>query len=284
MYKLGINFDEISDDFSTAVEVMKECGVKHGELRTLNKKNFVFWSDSEVEEFKNKLAATEIELVAAATPLFKWYTNQDDPEVIHDNFGFNPRLDNEAKRVTITRVIDIAVKLEIPRLRIFSELGSQANAGVNFAKGELLDFALKSAQKVGIDLYLENEPVCKVHTKKEVTELLNANQSSNFKFWLDIANFIELDEKIDNDFLNMITPRLGYVHVKDFLLENGEKVYVPTGEGVINYKEILTSILASADGELVITIETHATDENKIEYSKRAIHATNLILKQIVAE
>jgi sugar phosphate isomerase/epimerase len=284
MYKLGINFDEISDDFSTAVEVMKECGVKHGELRTLNKKNFVFWSDSEVEEFKNKLAATEIELVAAATPLFKWYTNQDDPEVIHDNFGFNPRLDNEAKRVTITRVIDIAVKLEIPRLRIFSELGSQANAGVNFAKGELLDFALKSAQKVGIDLYLENEPVCKVNTKKEVTELLNANQSPNFKFWLDIANFIELDENIDNDFLNMITPRLGYVHVKDFLLENGKKVYVPTGEGVINYKEILTSIIASADSELVITIETHASDENKIEYSKRAILATDLILKHIVAE
>ncbi len=284
MYKLGINFDEISDDFGTAVEVMKECGVNHGELRTLNKNNFVFWSDSEVEEFKNKLAATGIELVAAATPLFKWYTNQDDPEVIHDNFGFNPRLDNEAKKVTITRAIDIAVKLEIPRLRIFSELGRHANAGMNFAKSELLDFALKSAQKVGIDLYLENEPVCKVHTKKEVTELLNANQSSNFKFWLDIANFIELNEDIDHDFLSKITPRLGYVHVKDFLLENGKKTYVPTGEGTINYKEILTNILTSANDELIITIETHASDENKIEYSKRAIRATDLILMQIEAK
>lgn len=283
MYKLGINFDEISDDFDTAIGVMKECGVNYGELRTLNNKNFVFWSDSEVEEFKNKLAVTGIELVAAATPLFKWYTNQDDSEVIHDNFGFNPRLDNEAKKVTITRAIEIAVKLEIPRLRIFSELGSQADAGKSFAKSELLDFALKSAQKAGIDLYLENEPVCKVHTKKEVTELLNANQSPNFKFWLDIANFIELEEDIDRYFLSKITHRLGYVHVKDFLLENGKKTYVPTGEGIINYKEILTNILATANDELVITIETHASDENKIEYSKRAIRATKLILKQIEA-
>lgn len=39
MYKLGINFDEISDDLSTAIEVMNECGVQYGELRTVNKKN-----------------------------------------------------------------------------------------------------------------------------------------------------------------------------------------------------------------------------------------------------
>ena len=281
MYKLGINFDEISDDFDIAIKVMNECGVKYGELRTLNKKNFVFWSDSEVDEFKSRLNVTGIELVAAATPLFKWYTNQNDPEVIHDNFGFNPRLDNEAKKATIIRAIEIAVKLEIPRLRIFSELGKQPDAGKNFAESELLDFALKSAQQADVDLYLENEPVCKVHTKQDVIELLRANQSSNFKFWLDIANFIELDEGIDHDFLSEVTPRLGYVHVKDFLLENGKKTYVPTGEGIINYEEILTNILASADDQLVITIETHASDENKIDYSKRAIRATESTLKQI---
>jgi hypothetical protein len=123
MHKVGINFDEISDNLDTAIKVMHDCEVKYGELRTVSGKNFVFWSDEEVAAFKKQVDEAKIELVAAATPLFKWYTSPDAPEIQHDSFGFNPRLNDQEKKQVIERAIKIADALSIPRLRIFSGLG-----------------------------------------------------------------------------------------------------------------------------------------------------------------
>ena len=278
MYKLGINFDEISDDLSTAIEVMNECGVQYGELRTVNKKNFMFWSDAEVEAFRSQVASSGIEVVAASTPLFKWYTKQDDPEVVHDSFGFNPRLDVSEKRETIKRAIEIADLLSIPRLRIFSELGNADNAGHKFAQSQLLNYALQLAREKDIELFLENEPVCKVHTKEQVENFLEGNNNKNLKFWLDVANFVELGEDIDESFLRKVSSRVGYVHVKDFRIENGKRIYVPVGQGSVDYITILNDILCAAKNDIVITIETHASNENKIEYSKQSIRAVQKIL------
>src|SRR5882672_6578094 len=122
MYKVGINFDEISDDLDTAIRVMKKCSVEYGELRTVNGKNLVFWTDEEVSDFRQRIKESGINLIAAATPLFKWYINEDDKDIEHDNFGFNPRLNDSEKREVIKRTFEIASALSIPRLRIFSGL------------------------------------------------------------------------------------------------------------------------------------------------------------------
>ena len=71
MHKLGINFDEVSSDLTVALSFMHEHNLKCGELRTLNDKNFVFWNPQEVNDFQSQIIASHIELVAAATPLFK---------------------------------------------------------------------------------------------------------------------------------------------------------------------------------------------------------------------
>lgn len=241
-------------------------------------KNFVFWSDAEIEAFRDHITASGIEVVAASTPLFKWYTKQDDPEVVHDSFGFNPRLNDAEKRETIKRAIEIADSLNIPRLRIFSELGHSEDAGQEFAKNQLLIYALGLAEEKGIELFLENEPVCKVHTKEQVQNFLMGNVADNLKFWLDVANFVELGEDIDKDFLQKVASRVGYVHVKDFRIEKGKRSYVPVGEGCVDYERILNDILSIAQNDIVITIETHASDENKIEYSKQSIRAVQKIL------
>lgn len=278
MYKVGINFDEISDDLDVAIQTMKECDVRFGELRTVNQKNFVFWSDEEVANFKKKVDEAGVELVAAATPLFKWYINADDPDIEHDSFGFNPRLDDEGKREVIERAFEVAVQLSIPRLRIFSGLGRAENAGAEFAQDPLLIFALELAEKYGIDLYLENEPVCRIHTKEHIVELLVNQQNPRLKLWLDIANLVELGEEIDNGFLAKVAPRLGYIHVKDFVMSKGQKVYVPTGEGQINYKQIIDSIDQLGLNDLIFTVETHAKTD-KIDASVKSIKATKALVE-----
>lgn len=280
MYKVGINFDEISDDLDVAIQTMEDCDVKYGELRTVNQKNFVFWSDEEAAAFKAKIKEANIELVAAATPLFKWYINSDDPEIKHDSFGFNPRLSEDEKYKVIERTFEVAAELSLPRLRIFSGLGRAENPGLIFAEDPLLAYALKLAEKYSIDLYLENEPVCRVHRKEHIIELLEAQQNPRLKLWLDIANLVELDEEIDDEFLEQVASRLGYVHVKDFVMKDEQRIYVPAGEGEVKYAEILGRIHKLGLDDLIFTVETHAKTD-KVDSSIKSIKGTKELVSNL---
>lgn len=279
MHKLGINFDEVSSDLNEAINFMSVHKVTCGELRTVNDKNFVFWNSEEIEKFQKKILYSNIELVAAATPLFKWYVKDDDNKVIHDNFGFNPRIDDAEKRRIITHTISVAASLGITRLRIFSGLGTELDAGLTFAKDPLLFYALECADKLNIDLYLENEPVCRVHNKDQILKLFRNNKHPRLKFWFDVANLTELNEEVDNEFIIQMAPRLGYLHIKDYVILDGKKIYVPANEGEVDYDVILQKVFKYSKNDLVLTVETHAKD-NKIEMSSRAINGTRVLLSK----
>lgn len=279
MYKVGINFDEISDNLDEAIAVMLRNNVQYGELRTIAKKNFVFWDDKEIQDFKTKITASGIRLVAAATPLFKWYDNESDPEISHDSFGFNPRLSDIEKRRIIDKTLTIADQLNIPRLRIFSGLGTSDKAGIKFANSELLAYALQEADKRNLDLFLENEPVCKIHTKNDIVDLLENNTHTHLKLWLDIANLVELKEEINTEFIQRVKERLSYIHVKDFIVESGKKAYTVFAEGKIPYNGIMKLIYSEKSDGIDITVETHA-QINKITQSERSILGLRKVLKE----
>lgn len=280
---LGINFDEVSDDLNTAIDLLEELGLGIGEVRTVNGKNFVFWDESEITQFKQHVDAHDITVVAAASPLFKWYSRPDDPEVPHDSFGFNPRLSDEEKRAVITKAIETAAQLSIPRIRIFSELGAHTPNSDNFMHHPHLLFALEEAKKYNIDLYIENEPVCKIHTKEALLNFFKNNSTDNLKLWLDIANLLELGETIDDDFLQQVAPHIGYIHVKDFVIENGAKKYVAVGEGQIDYPDILAKVLRYCPTDTIITVETHAQSD-KIEISRKSLQYVQSLLTKLTGE
>lgn len=280
---LGINFDEVSDDIHIGSSLIEELDLGIGELRTINKKNFVFWDESEIAQFKHHVDTHGIKVVAAASPLFKWYSHPDDNEVPHDSFGFNPRLSDEEKRGIISKAIQTASTLSIPRIRIFSELGTYDPEVDSFMHHPLLAFALEEAKKHAIDLYIENEPVCKIHTKKTIVDLFKVNRATNLKLWLDIANLIELNEDIDDAFLKEIAPHIGYIHVKDFVIENGTKKYVAVGDGSINYPNILSRVLRYCPDDTIVTIETHAQSD-KVEISRKSLLYTNSLLNKLFKE
>lgn len=280
MYTIGINFDEISDDLHEALQVMQECGVRYGELRTLKQKNFVFWTDDEIDAFKRVTDAHHIEVVAAASPLFKWYMHVSDETVEHDSFGFNPRLSEQEKLLLLEKALHVAVRLAIPRIRVFSGLGRTARAGLKISQNPLFQQALKLAAARGIELCIENEPTCRVHTKNDILELLDSNQSAKLKLWLDIANLLEVDEDIDEAFLRAISSRLGYLHVKDYVKQGNRKVYVPVGYGIINYQDIFQKIEAiHPSNDLIVTVETHAR-KNRAEFSARSIMGIRKIIEK----
>lgn len=281
MYKIGINFDEISDDIHEAIQVMQECGVRYGELRTLNKKNFVFWTNEEIAAFKKIIDAHDIEVIAAASPLFKWYTSTDSDGTEQESFGFNPRLSAEEQHTVIANAMNVAARLSIPRMRIFSGLGRTEQAGLNISQDPLFQKALALAAEKGITLYIENDPVCRVYTKQDMLDLLGASSCANLRLWLDVANMVEVGEDIDEAFLSAISSRLGYIHVKDFVIRNDQKVYVPIGEGIIAYQAIFEKIYAAHPADdVIVTVETHARD-SKADHSVRSLMGIKKILAQL---
>ena len=83
-------------------------------------------------------------------------------------------------------------------------------------------FPDSKSPKYNIDLLLENEPVCRISTKDEIEELFSNNSSPNLKLWLDVANLLRIDETIDDNFLKSVSIRIGYVHVKDFIIHENQ--------------------------------------------------------------
>ena len=278
MYRLGINFDELSDELDTSLEVLRKEGVKHGEIRTINKINFVNWSDDFSSEVKGKTRNSGIAIVGAASPLFKWYSRPDEQRVAHDNFGFD--FESADKQQTIERALAVCHFLNIPVVRIFSGLGYEDDAGNNFSKNKFLRKALSLADRYSMDLAIENEPPCKVHTKKDLINLFNNSEAASLKLWLDVANMYLIAEDIDDALLKKVGPRVKYVHIKNFVMKNGKPNFVAIDSGDIDYTKVLEKIFQYCPDDLSITIETHAK-ENKAEASIKALTEVRKILDKL---
>jgi len=278
MIQLGINFDEISDNLDEAFEIMHRYQVKNGELRTVEGKNSIFFDDTEAKDVLARIHAADINLVAIATPLFKWYTDPTFAEVPHDNFGFNPRADERQKHEYINRMLAVATLLGVKKLRIFSNLSDGSLSVDDFINDPVLAYALDKAQAAGITLMIENEPVCIVNRKAHILEVFRRVQHPNLKLWLDVANLLELGEEMDDDFIAEVAEYTEYLHVKDFTQKDGKKVYHPLGQGGVDYVSVMALLRKHlGDKDVNLSIETHVFNDRKnassasIDYAQREL-------------
>lgn len=283
MYKLGINFDEISNSLDEAILLMKRHDIQYGELRTLNGRNFCFWDSDDVRDVQSRLDVSAITPIAVASPIFKWYVSPEDLDVSHDSFGFNARLLDAEKKQVIDTVLGNARSMGLQTVRIFSGLGKSDGAVDRFLGDPILAYALDRADELDIDLCVENEPVCVLYTKSHLADLFSRDLHPRLKLWLDLANLAQVGDEIDDDFLKLVAPRMKYLHVKDFIKEGNVLKYVPLGKGQLPYADWLAMILPYIDNEVFITIETHAPDELKKEYSEQSIVNMQATLKELVA-
>lgn len=164
--------DEISDDLDEVIGFLKECGLKYVELRTIEKKNLIDYSLSEVEKIRETLSKNGISVSAFASPLFKWYPRNSNGEFQEkiDTFGFNPHLEEIVKREYITKAIAVAKVLGTQNIRLFSSL-RLPSAKYSFISDPLLNFALDEARKSDIKFLLENEPPCYIHKMSDIKKV-----------------------------------------------------------------------------------------------------------------
>src|SRR5262249_2654370 len=104
MFILSAFADEISPDPQQQVDVLKQCGVHHIELRSINRTNVLDLTDLQVAELKSLLDKHGFRLSAIGSPIGK--IKIDDP--------FEPH------RKRLRRAIELCKVFDTPNIRIFS--------------------------------------------------------------------------------------------------------------------------------------------------------------------
>ena len=71
MFKIGVIGDEISQDFQTVVNVVKELNLDSIEIRSVWDKPPQELTESDINEMKRILDGTGVQIVGIASPFFK---------------------------------------------------------------------------------------------------------------------------------------------------------------------------------------------------------------------
>lgn len=121
------------------------------------------------------------------------------------------------------------------------------------------------AEKFGIIIGVENSVTLTIHNPERMKRLLDEVGSNNVQVLYDPIGFIRPDEIHNQDeiitrSLDILSDRIAAVHVKDFIVENGERVIVPPGKGILNF-ELLFKILKKKKPFVEIILEDIAVDE-----------------------
>jgi sugar phosphate isomerase/epimerase len=143
MFTLSAFADEISPSPDEQIAVLKQCGIRHIELRSILKTNVLDLSDLQVSELKSLLDREGFRLSAIGSPIGK--IKIDEP--------FPPHLQRFRRAVELCKVFGT------PNIRIFSYYLTEGGDWDDWRR-EVLDRMwekLKIAEKAGVRLLHENE-------------------------------------------------------------------------------------------------------------------------------
>src|SRR5215213_6815974 len=104
MFTISAFADEISPEPQEQIDVLKECGVRHIEFRSIHKTNVLSLDDKQITDFKALLDREGFKLSAIGSPIGK--IRIDEP--------FGPHLER------FRRAIHLCGVFGTPNIRIFS--------------------------------------------------------------------------------------------------------------------------------------------------------------------
>lgn len=143
------------------------------------------------------------------------------------------------------RVVDIAVQLDCPAVRVYAghELPvEERSSGLSRLVDSLSEIA-EYAEGVNVGLNIENHPETMATSARDTMEIIRRLGRDNVGVIYDQANLTLLNREDLNAAIAMQKDFIRHVHVKDFILPDGQYRATAVGEGIIPWQEII-SILA----------------------------------------
>jgi sugar phosphate isomerase/epimerase len=240
MFKVSAFADEIDPDPQKQIDVLKQCGIRHIELRSIFKTNVLDLTDLQISEFKALLDKNGFSLSAIGSPIGK----------IKINEPFPPHL----KR--FQRAIELCKVFGTPNIRMFSYYLPEGGGTWDDWRRDVLDRMwekVKLAEKAGVRLVHENEHRIYGDDPERVKDLMETVDSDSFRAVYDPANYVFCGYDPWQGW-QMTKEWTVHFHIKDWV--RGEEHGRVAGEGHGQVAKVMAEAVATKyDG--FATLEPH---------------------------
>lgn len=257
MFKVGVIGDEVSQDFQTVVNVVKEFNLASIEIRSVWDKPPQELTDQDINEMKRILDGTGIEIIGIASPFFKCDIDNSKERSEH--------IDILRKCVKLAKTFDA----KLIRTFVFWKPDDIAGCWDEIIRS--YDEPVRIAEGEGVVLGMENEYSTSLATAALTERFIHEIDSPNVRAIWDPANEAyalhdgEGETPYPNAY-NRLKPLMAHAHLKDAdeNRETGEMESVPVGDGVIDWEGQLQAFVNDGyEGHLCL--ETHWRPASKIE-------------------
>ncbi|WP_103529553.1 sugar phosphate isomerase/epimerase [Streptomyces sp. SM12] len=255
---LVLNADELGQEPEKGMDLAVKLGITQLEVRTAWGSNAIMLEDARLHRLRELAEVRGLTVAAFASPLWKWCDPRATPGRV-DSWKFACRVDPAVRITWVERALRVAQLLGTKRVRIFSALRVEVEWTENFGGDPLLPRALDMAERAGVRLLLENEPVCTVSRHGRLLEVLEQH-SPRLGLWFDLANLHEVGDG-STEAVRELAPYTEYVHVKDYRTHahGAIREFVAPGSGEVPYGRLLP-VLAAARPGLPYALGTHVRD------------------------
>ncbi|MFN4260328.1 MAG: sugar phosphate isomerase/epimerase family protein [Gemmataceae bacterium] len=228
MFTLSAFADEISPNPEEQVNVLKSCGVRHIELRSIFQTNVLDLTDAQVADFKSLLDRNGFRLSAIGSPIGK--IRIDEP--------FEPHLQRFQRAIELCKVFDT------PNIRIFSYYPAANGGSWDDWRQEVINrmsAKVELARTAGVRLLHENEHRIFGDDPGRVVELLTTFDEPCFQAIYDPANYVVCGFDPWQAW-EMTRERTVHFHIKDWV--KGEPHGCPAGEGQGRIPDVIADAVA----------------------------------------
>jgi len=256
--------DESSSVFDEQLQAVKRNGITHIELRQFDDTNVNKTTLETIREVKRRADDAGVRFSAVGSGLGKCEVGDDI----------------EPQQVLCKRLIEIALILETPYIRMFSFRIPQEQPAETFRQQVIdkMGALVEAARGTGVMLAHENEKHIYGETAERCLDLYETFHSTGvLKGVFDFANFIQAGQKPLTDCWPLLKNHTEYFHIKDALLEDG--AVVPAGKGDGSIKEILGEAIGQGFCSF-LTLEPHlwpkrfgGTSESRFDLAANALKA-----------
>ena len=181
MFTLSAFADEISPDPQVQIDVLRQCGIRHIELRSILQTNVLNLTGLQVSELKSLLDRHGFRLSAIGSPIGK--IKIDEP--------FPPHLKKLERAIALCKLFDT------PNIRMFSYYLPEGGGDWDDWRRDVLDRMwdkIRVAEKAGVRLIHENEHGIYGDDPERVHDLLETvleqADIANFAAVYDPANYV----------------------------------------------------------------------------------------------
>lgn len=240
-YELSGFGDEISPHLNEQLEVMSGEGLRYLELRGVEKKGILDFSEEDLASIKNGIEEKGFKISAVASPIGKIG--------IKDDF--------EKHLVDFQKVIRIAHYFNTKYIRIFSYYPPKGEDPDKYREEvmERMNKKTDIAKREGIILLNENEVGLFGNIARRCRDIHETVDSPHLRFNFDPANFVIENEKPYTDCYPLLEKYIDYVHIKDAKFAK-EMTITPAGEGDGEVEEVLGA-LKKRGYEGFLSLEPH---------------------------